>query len=135
MLIQVTLGLSPTERLLIAVCPVCCFVEGIEMRREVIEFEKFKENFIDSPWGYYPVYASITENDEGGYEKSVELDMICHWRLCDGKVAFITVPCKNTEQFDAVANWVKAGADALKNEIIKEVDENLFDERTQLFNE
>lgn len=103
------------------------------MIRDVIEFDSFKKNFIDAPWGYFPVCSAITEDDNGEYENSVNVDLICEWRLPDGKIKFIVVTFETQEQLHQISNWILKGAEALKNEIIKDVMENVVDIGKGLF--
>ena len=79
------------------------------------------------------MYSSITENDHGDYEKSVDIDMICEWRLTDGKFKFLVVSFETKEQLDQISNWLLKAAEALKDEIIRHVVENVVDEGKGLF--
>ena len=69
------------------------------MERQEIDFATFKENFIQKPDGYFPVYSFL---NDGEYLKVVKMDMICEWRLTDGKVKFIEVPFETEEQFNEI---------------------------------
>ena len=105
------------------------------MKRDVIDFNSFKKNFIDAPWGYHPVDSAITENNNGEYEKSVDMDMICRWRLGDGKVKFIVVPFETEQQLSEITTWLLKAAESLEKEITESVLENVVSQGKELFNE
>jgi hypothetical protein len=88
------------------------------MRRDEIDFDTFKKNFIDQPDGYFPVYAAFKENDDGDLEKVVQIDMICEWRLTDGKVQFFEVPFETEEQFNQIMGYLGVAADLLNKAVL-----------------
>lgn len=91
------------------------------MKREDISFTTFKENFIKQPDGFFPVYSAIKENDDG-YQSVVEMDMICEWRLTDGKVRFIEVPFSSDEEYEEIKGYLKVTADLLNKAILENID-------------
>jgi len=101
------------------------------MLRDTIDFDTFKEHFIDQPDGYFPVYASFEEVDDedmpedAQYYKVVELDMICEWRMPDGKVKFIQVPFETKEQLEAIVAYLHVAAGLLHEAISKRNNELL----------
>lgn len=96
------------------------------MRRKRIKFDEFKENFINKPDGYFPVYSSFTENDYSEHLRIVEMDMICEWRLPDGKIIFVEVPFDTEEQLNEIKAYLKVACDLLNKEIHRRVDELSF---------
>lgn len=71
------------------------------MKRNLLSFLTFKQAYIDHPvGGYLPVYVSLHES-ETNY-KAVELDMIYHLRLPDGKVQFLLVEFETRQEFDEI---------------------------------
>ena len=105
------------------------------MRRDYVPFDVFKENFIDHPDGFFPVYSSLEENDDEDddreYNKVVELDMICEWRLPDAKIKFIAVPFETDEQFNEIMAYLHVTAGLIHEAITKHHQETqkLFQEQ------
>lgn len=98
-----------------------------QQNRQLIAYVEFKTVYMSQPnGGYYPVYATINENSDGEPIKEVNVDLICEWRLPDGKVKFMTVDITHQYQFDALVEWLKSSADKLKDEIIKTANELIF---------
>lgn len=93
------------------------------MRRDTISFEDFKKHFIDQPDGYFSVYAGFEEDDESENLRILNLDMICEWRLTDGKVKFVSVPFETEEQFNRIIAYLKVTAAMLNEAILKRVGE------------
>lgn len=85
------------------------------MNRTHLSFADFKRNWIDQPWGYYPVWVAIAEDGDGDPIRGVVLDLICEWRLSDGKVCFIEVEFQTEEELRQIKEWVAAGASALRD--------------------
>ena len=90
--------------------------------REVIDFESFKKHFIDQPKGFYPVYSEIKELYDGTLAPVMQIDMICEWRLPDGKVKFIEVPFDGHRQFEQIIKYLKVAANLLNEEILIGID-------------
>lgn len=97
------------------------------MKRETIDFDSFKQHFIEAQWGYFPVCSAITEN-----EKSVEIDLICEWRLSDGKIKFVVVPFETKDQLAQIVAWLFSGAEILKKEIDRHIVEHVVVESKNL---
>ena len=95
------------------------------------EFDAFDEHFIQSPDGYMPVYAQFEEDDDGECQKVVLLDMICEWRLHDGKVKFIEVPFETEEQFNAIIEYLKVAAKLLFDAISENIETLYFEATTK----
>ena len=93
------------------------------MVRQTVSFEDFDKYFIEEPDGYMPVYSAFQEDDDGNYLKIVEIDMICEWRLSDGKAKFFQVPYETKEQFDAIIGYLKATAKILNDKILANISE------------
>lgn len=68
--------------------------------------------------GYLPV--SVCMKDGGA---AVRVDMICQWRLRDGKILFLEIPFDNKTELEAVLDVVQAGIEALATAIRREVDD------------
>lgn len=92
------------------------------MSRMHYTFEEFKEVYIAQPDGYFSVYSSFDENDDGENLRVVKLDMICEWRLPDGKVRFIEVEFSTKEQLDEIVSYLKLTADMLNKAILERID-------------
>ncbi len=93
------------------------------MRRDRIDFDTFKTNFIDQPDGYFSVCASFNEDYHGECLRALQLDMICEWRMTDGKVKFVEVPFDTEEQFNALVAYLRVTADLLNKAIVGGIDE------------
>ncbi len=93
------------------------------MHRQVMTFEEFDRVFMSTFGGYLPVYASNHENDAGTLTNAVDLDLICEWRLADGKVKFVTVTFTDREQFDRIAVYLINAVEALRAAILKNIDD------------
>lgn len=93
------------------------------MPRQTVDFDTFKQNFIDKPeGGYYPVCSNLAENNDGEKVKVMNIDLICEWRLMDGKVKFFEVPFENEDQFNEIVGFLKAGADFLHKAIHENIE-------------
>lgn len=93
------------------------------MKRERIDFATFKEHFIQQPDGYFSVYADFAEDYEGEYLKVLHLDMICEWRLSDGKAKFVEVPFDTAEQHAELIEYLRVTAKMLNEAIITRINE------------
>lgn len=93
------------------------------MRRDRIDFDTFKTNFIDQPDGYFSVYSVFNEDYESDNIRVLLLDMICEWRMDDGKVKFVEVPFDTEEQFNALVAYLRVTADLLNKAIVERIDE------------
>lgn len=100
-------------------------------RHQEISFEEFKENFIKQPDGFFPVYSAFEESDNGELLRILNLDMICEWRLTDGKVKFLSVPFETEEQFNEIVAYLKVTAELLNKAILKRVDELSYAETVE----
>lgn len=96
------------------------------MLRKEYDFAEFKEHFINQPDGYFPVYSEFREDQDGNYVKILKIDLICEWRLSDGKILFIQVPFETKEQFNEIIEYLKIAANILNKKIMKRIDELLF---------
>jgi hypothetical protein len=78
-------------------------------RHKHISFEDFKTHYINAPDGYYPTDVYFDEDgDTGETLKAVMFDMVCPYRLGDGKVRFIRVPFDTEEELEAIKGYVDA---------------------------
>lgn len=68
--------------------------------------------------GYFTVWAELDEDDP----LKVNLDLICEWRLVDGKLLFLQVTCSSEDEVRGVLGHVKAEADMLAQAIKTCVD-------------
>ena len=89
-------------------------------KREIVDFATFKDNFVDKKGGYYPVYAAVNTYVEEN--SSVEIDMICEWRLADGKIKFVEVPFKNFDELGVILAYLKTGANLLYESILENIE-------------
>ena len=78
------------------------------MHREIITFSEFKKHFIDQPNPdcYVPVYYSFEEDETGEELRILNIDLICNWRLSDGKVKFYSVPFDDDKQFNELIQYL-----------------------------
>ncbi len=97
------------------------------MKRDRISFEDFKKNFIAHPDGYFPVYSCFNEDYHGEELRVLLLDMICEWRLTDGKVKFVEVPFETKEQLDELIAYLHLTAGLLHAAIIGRIVDLTFD--------
>lgn len=93
------------------------------MHRTSLTFEKFKINYIDNMFGYLPVYSFLGEDNFGRPLKIIKIDLICEWRVHDGKVMFLQVSFDNQQEFDQILKWLKDGADYLNSEITRRLND------------
>jgi len=101
------------------------------VKRENVDFETFKKNYISQPHGYFSVYSAFEEDDDGDFLRILNLDMICEWRLTDGKVRFLAIPFESEEQFIELVEYLKVTAKLLNDEILKRIDELKYSEITR----
>ncbi len=97
------------------------------MKRDRIDFEMFKANFIVRPdgWfpgGYLPVHSTFGEDCEGDSLRVLNLDMICEWRLADGKIMFVEIPFTTEDEFNQLVEYLRFAADFLHKTILKDID-------------
>lgn len=93
------------------------------MKRDRLSFVDFKANFIDQPDGWFAVYTSFKEDYHGGNLRVLELDMICEWRLSDGKIKFLEVPFDTEEEFNALVIYLRVTTDLLNKAILENIGE------------
>jgi hypothetical protein len=92
------------------------------MRHELVDFKTFREEYMsNAEGGYYSVYSVIKEDDFGN--KVVKMDMICNWRLTDGKVKFIAVPFETKEELNEITTYLRLCAGYLNTSILEQIDE------------
>jgi hypothetical protein len=60
---------------------------------------------------YSPVDFFQDEDDQGNSKNVICLDMLCLWRLADGKVLFAEVPFNNKEELEAILTYIEEAAD------------------------
>lgn len=101
------------------------------MRRQRIEFDEFKENFITKPDGYFPVCSEFAENDYSENLRVVQMDMICEWRLPDGKIIFVEVPFETEEQLNEIKEYLKVAAGLLNKAILEKIDKLSYAETVE----
>jgi hypothetical protein len=101
------------------------------MKRDRISFEDFKNSFIAQPDGYFPVYSCLDEDYEGEPLRVFRLDMICEWRLTDGKVKFLEVPFDTKEQFDEMVAYLRVATDLLNKAIVEQIGELTYKDSKQ----
>ena len=87
-----------------------------------ISFEDFEKSYINSPDGYLTVWAGLDDETD-----SVNLDMICNYRLQDGKVQFLEVPFESEEQLDKIWRYLYITTSILHKEVIECADNLLKD--------
>lgn len=58
--------------------------------------------------GYTPVYFFRDENEDGNQLDAICIDMVCEWRLTDGKVLFAEVPFTNAQELQEIKEWIAA---------------------------
>jgi len=103
------------------------------MRRETISFVDFKTHFIDdpSPDAYVPVEYFFEEDEETGEElRILKIDLICHWRLHDGKVRFYSVPFETLEEFNELVEYLRLINDSFHTHLREEIDKLQFPKET-----
>lgn len=98
------------------------------MKRERISFEDFKKHFIDQPDGYFAVYSSFKEDYHGENLRVLQLDMICEWRLDDGKVKFVEVPFDTENEFIMLRQYLVLTAGMLNKAILGRLEELSYSE-------
>ena len=91
------------------------------MQRVRIDFETFKEHFIEKPDGFFPVYSRFESDYHGEYLRLLKLDMICEWRLDDGMIKFIEVPFDTEEQYKQLISYLLVVASMLNKAIINNI--------------
>jgi hypothetical protein len=96
------------------------------MRRDETDFATFKANFIDNPDGYFPVHSCFAEDDDGEPLRVFKIDMICEWRLSDGKLKFLAVPFETEEQFDAIMRYLRLTTYMLREKIHDRLEQLKF---------
>jgi hypothetical protein len=93
------------------------------MRYQTIDFPTFREKFINhAKGGFYPVHSSIATDELDRPLKVVQMDMICEWRLADGKVRFVEVPYETDDEFNAIVQYLKDCAGHLNATILERID-------------
>ena len=94
------------------------------MVRTSIPYAVFKNSWIDpKDGGYFPVCCGLKEDDDGNHLKVLEIDLICRWRLTDGKVQIIEVPFETEEELATLKGYVMHRGQSLADEIWAEADE------------
>src|SRR5689334_23000379 len=88
------------------------------MKRQAFDFASFKKNFIEQPDGYFPVYSSLDEDENGKSLRVLQMDMICEWRMTDSKVRFIEVFFDTEEEFNQLVEYLKETARLLNKAIL-----------------
>lgn len=99
------------------------------MRHE-FNFADFKRDYIDSPKGWMAVYASFEESHYSEQLRTLKIDMICEWRLDDGKLHFVQVDFETEDELEQLKAYLRSMANELREEIVKRVDKLLFSETT-----
>ncbi len=97
------------------------------MQRQKVLFREFRKQFYDNPnGGYYPVHSCIGEGEDGKAKKTLCIDLICEWRLADGKVLFIEVPFDSEEEFMAIIEYLDGAHIFLTMAIVNNINRLRF---------
>lgn len=91
------------------------------MQRQQMTFADFQRQFIERPDGYFPVHTSLDEDNNGDQQKILCIDLICEWRLTDGKVLFLSVSFDTQAQFEEIRAYLVTAADLLQQAIRRNV--------------
>ena len=92
------------------------------MQRDRLTFNQFKGIFADNVGkGYMPVYAYTPDEEEDEVDV-VYIDLICEYRIPDGKVKFLAVQFENNEQFNEIVAYLETSADGLRDKILANVN-------------
>lgn len=83
--------------------------------RERFSFNSFKITYIDVSGGYTPIWCGVGET-------TVYIDLVCHWRLADGKVKFVQVELSEGgtaqhQQLQELRNYVTDRLNVLLGEL------------------
>lgn len=92
------------------------------MQRKRLSFREFKKYYIDHPDGYFSVYSAFADDMNGEDLKIVNLDMICEWRLPDGKVQFLSVAFDTEEELKQIVAYLKFTAEMLNKVILERIN-------------
>lgn len=96
--------------------------------RQCINLTDFKANFMDESnfvngyMGYYPVYVGFKEDEDGNNLRVLHIDLICEWRISDGKIKLLEVPFDTPEQLEEIVVYLRKMAKLLSETIIENVD-------------
>jgi len=88
------------------------------------EFKKFIVPYADG--GYYPVYSALAEDDNSNKLRTIQLDMICEWRLPDGKVIFAEVDFETEDELNQILDYLRLSAEFLNKDILKRINKISF---------
>jgi hypothetical protein len=102
----------------------------VDTQRLAVDFQTFKKNFIDKPYGFFPVHSRL-ETKHGEPTNVMLIDMICEWRLVDGKLKFLRVPFSNQEEFDQIVKYLKAAAELLHGAVIENISDLYYPQPTE----
>lgn len=91
------------------------------MHRTIVGFGLFVKVFAPEEGGYLAVWAGGSEM-KGEYD----IDLICRWRIPDGKVQFVKVVCTNESEFKTLVKYLKACAKVLAKEITENADDLVY---------
>lgn len=94
--------------------------------KKTIEFNEFKEHFIDHPNGYFSVHSSLEEDEEGNSLKVVNLVFICEWRMDDKPPMFYSVLFDTEDEFNQIVEYLKVTTDLLNKSILKNIESMRF---------
>lgn len=83
------------------------------MQRDKLTFRMFKGIFMDHVGkGFTPIYCSMADEEDDEVDV-IYIDLICEYRLIDGKVKFLAVSFDNDKQFNDIIAYLKESADHL----------------------
>jgi hypothetical protein len=93
------------------------------MQRQSLTVDELVQN-IQNSW--MPVYSAFAESNQGVLLRTLEVDLICEWRLPDGKVRFVKVKFETEAEFQTLVESLKKGADNLHQEIHQRISKLRF---------
>lgn len=96
--------------------------------KKIITFNEFKKHFIDHPDGFFSVYSSFDEDDEGNFLKVINLVFICEWRMADKPPMFYSVLFDTEDEFNQIVEYLKVTADLLNKSILSHIEDMRFED-------
>jgi len=101
----------------------------MDPRYKTITFAEFQPHLDNPDSGWAVVWAALDSDDDGIIQSAVVLEMVCPFRLLDGKINLLRIPFDTLEQLEAIKDYVRAHKQVWANTLQGYLDEH-FDPET-----
>ncbi len=93
------------------------------MKRSRFTFQMFQQVFFGVEGGYRPIYVQFTTGNEPGDPPptALQIDMVCEWRISDGKVMLLEVEFESKQELEAIKEYLLKKAEEFHRDQVNRI--------------